>query len=98
MNTFKKQPAETYTIAIDFTGKLPTGATLSSGTVAAFDPNGTDVTGTILSSGTATVVGNEARIKVLAGVHGIDYRVRFRMTLSTADILEEDVVMQVENF
>jgi len=97
MNIFSKQPAETYTIAVDFAGKLPTGATLSTGTVALFDPAGTDLTGTMLSSGTATVVGDEARIKVIGGTHGVDYRVRFRMTLTSADVLEEDVQMRVEN-
>jgi hypothetical protein len=97
MNTFSKQPVETYTIGIPFAGKLPTGAAVVSGTVAAFDPAGTDVTGTVLSSGTVTVVANEARIKVLAGDHGLVYRLRFRITLDNADVLEEDIEMQVEN-
>lgn len=97
MNTFSKQPAETYTIGIDFTGKLPTGATVSSGTVAAFDAAGVSASGTVLSGTTATIVGNEARIKVLAGTHGQDYRIRFSVTLSNADILEEDVLMRVGN-
>lgn len=96
-NTFSKQPAEAYTIGLEFSGKLPTGASLSSGTVAAYDPTGTDVSGTVLSGTTATITGTQARIKVLAGTHGIDYRVRFLVTLSTADILEEDVLMMVEN-
>lgn len=97
MNTFVKQPAESYTIRIDCTGKLPTGATISSGVVAAFDEAGIDASGTVLSGTTATIVGDEARIKVLAGTHGQDYRIRFRLTLSTADILEEDVLMEVGN-
>lgn len=97
MNTFSKQPSETYTIGIDFTGKLPTGATLSSGTVAAVDPAGVSASGTVLSSTSATIVANEARIKVLAGTHGYDYRIRFTCTLSNADILEEDVLMRVGN-
>jgi hypothetical protein len=97
MNTFSKQPAETYTIGVDFTGKLPAAATISSGTVAAVDAAGTDMTGTVLASGTATIVGNEARVKVLAGVHGQDYRIRFQVTLSNSDLLEEDVLMRVGN-
>lgn len=98
MNTFNKQPNETYTIAVDFTGKLPTGATISTGTVFAFDQAGTDVSGTVLDPGSAaTIVGNEARKRVLAGTHGQDYRIRFRVTLSNTDILEEDVLMRVVN-
>jgi len=96
MNTFSKQPAETYTIGIDFAGKLPAGATLANGTVTAMDAAGIDAPG-VISDASATIVGNEARIKVLAGLHGQDYRIRFRMTLSNADILEEDVLMRVGN-
>lgn len=97
MQEFSKQPAETYTIGVPFAGKLPTGTTVISGTVAAFDPLGADVTGSVLSGGVATIVANEARIKVLGGTHGIDYKIRFRVTLDSADILEEDVLMHVIN-
>ena len=97
IQSFLKQPAETYTIRIDCTGKLPTGASLVSGLVVAMDPAGTDVSGTVLSGGSATIVGSEARIKVLGGTHGTTYRIRFRLTLDTADLLEEDVLMSVEN-
>ena len=98
MNTFSKQPAETYTIGVDFTGKLPTGATISSGTAFAYNAAGTDVSATVLSAGSAaTIVVNEARKRVQAGTHGESYRIKFQVTLSTADVLEEDVLMRVEN-
>ena len=97
VNEFTKQPAESYTRAIDFTGKLPTGATLQSGTVQAIDLSGADVSGTVLSGTSAVISGNEARIKVLAGVHGQDYRIRFVMTLTNTDVLEEDMLMHVLN-
>lgn len=97
MNTFSKQSSETYTIGVDFTGKLPTGATISSGTVSAKDQAGTDMTATVLSGTSATIMMNEARIKVLAGLHGQNYRIRFLITLSTSDLLEEDVLMRVAN-
>ena len=32
---FAKQPAESYTIAVEFLGKLPSGVSLSSGTISA---------------------------------------------------------------
>ena len=43
MQVFSKQPGEAYSVALEFSGKLPTGASLNSGTVAAYDPAGTDV-------------------------------------------------------
>lgn len=97
MNSFLKQPVETYTIAVEFDGKLPTGASLSSGVVAAYDLAGTDASSIVLSGTTATISGTQASIKVLAGTHGVDYRLRFRVTLTNADVLEEDVLMQVAN-
>lgn len=97
MQAFSKQPNETYTIGVPFAGKLPTGTAVSSGVVAAFDPAGVDVSSTVLSGTTCSIVSNEARIRVLAGVHGTTYRLRFRVTLDSADVLEEDIEMTVEN-
>lgn len=97
MNSFSKQPAETYVIAVDMSGKLPVGATIASGMVAAFDPSLADVSATVLSGTVATIVGDEAQIGVKAGTHGVLYKIRFRLTLTSGDILEEDVVMTVEN-
>lgn len=97
MFEFTKQPAETYTIAVEFEGKLPSAASLSSGTFAAYDPTGANVSGAILSGTAATISGTQARIKVLGGTHGLDYRVRLVATLTNADILEEDGVMHVVN-
>lgn len=96
-NEFSKQPSEAYTIGLEFLGKLPSGASPSSGTVTAYDHTGTDVSSTVLSGTTATVTGTQVRIKVLSGTHGMDYRLRFLVTLTNADILEEDVLMRVEN-
>jgi hypothetical protein len=97
MNTFSKQPAETYTIRVDCTGKLPEATTLSTGTVALFNALGTDLSSTMLSNTIANIVDSEARVKVIGGTHGLEYRIRFLLTLSNADVLEEDVLMRVEN-
>ncbi|BFU90161.1 MAG: hypothetical protein NTAFB01_13480 [Nitrospira sp.] len=95
MEQFEKQPAEAYTIAFEFSGKLPTGANLSSGTVSVvrLDTGATD--NTVLASTTATIVGTQARVKVQSGTTGIDYKITFLVTLSNGDVLEEDVLMQV---
>lgn len=97
MNKFTKQPAEEYVIGVEFLGRLPTGTSLSFGTVSATDLSGADVTGTILTSPTATISGTQARAKAKAGVHGQDYRIRFVLTLNNSDILEEDLTMEVRN-
>jgi len=97
MNTFTKQPSEAFTTGLEFSGKLPTGESLSSGTVTAYDPAGTDVSSTVLSGTTATISGTQALIKVWAGTHGVDYRIKFVLTLTNGDILEEDLTMKVIN-
>lgn len=97
IDDFSKQPSETYTIAVDFEDQLPSGASVSSGVVAAFDPAGADVSGTVLSGTNVTVSGTEARIKVLSGTHGVDYRLRFQITLSNSDLREKDVLMHVRD-
>jgi hypothetical protein len=97
VHEFTKQPPETYTKSIDFTGKLPTGAILTSATVQAVDAAGTEVSGTVLSGTSATISGNQGLIKVLGGVHGQDYRIRFLFNASNGDIYKEDMLMHVVN-
>jgi hypothetical protein len=97
VGTFPKQPTETYTVGVDFADKLPTGASVSTGTVTAIDPAGVDVSGTVLSDTSVTVSGTKALIRVLAGVHGLAYRLKFVCTLSNGDVREKDLLMSVEN-
>jgi hypothetical protein len=97
MNRFSKQPSEEYVIGVEFAGRLPSGASLSFGTVHAYDATGTDVTDAVLTTQTVTITGTQARAKAVAGQHGQDYRLRFLLTLSTTDILEEDVLMEIRN-
>lgn len=95
MNSFDKQPAESYTIAIEFLGKLPSGASLSSGTVAGYDIQANATDNTVLASTTATISGTQARVKVQAGTTSKDYKITFTCTLSDSSILEEDIIMRV---
>lgn len=95
MNTFQKQPAEAYTIAIEFLNKLPTGTTVASGTVAGFDIQAGATDNTILASTTATCTTTQARVKVQAGANNKDYKITFTCTLNDSSILEEDILMQV---
>jgi len=93
---FEKQPAESYTIAVEFAGKLPTGASLTSGTVSAIRLDTGAADNSVLASTTATIVGTQARVKVQAGTSGLDYKLTFLATLSNGDVLEEDLIMEVE--
>ena len=95
MPLFSKQPPEQYTIGFDFAGKLPTGTSLASGSVAAVDAAGADVSATILGSTTAGISGTKGTVLVKAGTAGVRYKITFLMTLSNGDKLEEDVSMDV---
>lgn len=95
MNTFDKQPGETYTIAIEFQDKLPAGTALASGTVSGFDIEAVSADNTILASTTCTISGTQARAKVQAGANGQSYKLTFLITLDDDSILEEDIIMRV---
>lgn len=94
---FTKQPLESYTIAVEFAGKLPSGATLASGTVSAVRMDNGATDNSVLASTTMTIVGTQARVKVQGGLSGIDYKLTCLITLSNSDLLEEDVTMEVES-
>lgn len=98
MVKFLKQPNESWPVAFEFAGKLPTGATLSSGTVSAVrtDTGATD--NSVLASTTLTISGTQARFQPQAGTDGLDYRITALVTLSTGAILEEDALMEVRNY
>lgn len=95
MHAFSKQPAEQYTIAVEFSGKLPTGASLASGAVSAVDEDENNASSTVLGSTSATIAGTQAKVLVKAGTDGKTYKVTFLMTLSNGDKLEEDLQMRV---
>lgn len=94
-NFFEKQPGESYTIEIEFLNRLPSGTSLSSGTVSATDLSTMTTDNTVLASTTATISGTKAKTKVQAGTHGKDYKITFLTTLNDSSVLEEDVEMRV---
>lgn len=95
IETFDKQPAEAYLIAVEWAGKLPAGTLLLTGTVEATRYPDLVVDNTVIANTLASVSGTQSIIKVLGGEHGRDYRITFMMTLTNGDLLEEDVLMQV---
>lgn len=97
MTSFDKQPYEEFVFAVDFTPRLPTGATVASGTVTAIDETtGADASSTVLS-GTATTTTTTVARKVVAGTSGTRYKLTYRATLSSGDKLEQDVRMVVRD-
>lgn len=95
MNKYVKQPAEAYYITVDFSNKLPSGTTLSSGTVTGVDLITQLTDDSILSSTTCVVSGSTLSSKVLGGTHGKQYLIRFTATLNNGSILNEDVKLFV---
>ena len=98
METFTKQSAESYPVAIDFREKMPPGATLLSMSVSAIDTStNADATGTVLQSATASISGNQATFKVQAGTDGHKYKISGLATLSNGGPLKEDLIMIVSD-
>lgn len=97
LQTFSKQPSERYKIAIEWSNKLPSGASLDSGSVSAVDTtDDSDATSVVLASSTAEISGTQSRAIVRAGTDGTTYKITFLVTLDDGSILEEDVNMRVE--
>lgn len=96
METILKQPAERYGYGPDFTNRLPTGATLSSGTIRAIDLSTNSTDNSILASTTATITGNVAYATLVNGVDGKDYQITWTCTLSDSSILVEDAILKVK--
>lgn len=95
MNKYVKQPSEAYYISIDFSNKLPSGATLATGTATGVDLVTQLTDDTILSSTTGQISGSTLSVKVIGGSHGKTYLVRVAAILSDSSVLNEQVLVHV---
>lgn len=95
MSVIEKTPNEKYTITVDFEDRLPTGATVSSGTVGAIDLSNGQSTEDVIGSTTATVTTTTAAVVLQAGTANKDYKITFTVTLSNSNILEEVIELRV---
>lgn len=93
---FEKLAGEVFSIGVDFDGQLPSGTTVSSGVVAAYDKDDAVVSGDILVGTTATISGTIAKIKLASGNDAGRYKIRFAITLSNSDVLQEDTILLVK--
>lgn len=96
---FEKQPSEKFWFAIEFSGRLPAGLTISSAASAAVNnATNADAKATVIDGADPVVDGTIVKFKVKAGTHGVDYKITITATLSDGfSTLEEDVLMQVRN-
>lgn len=92
---FTKRPGESYTIAIEYANRLPSGASLASGTVTATDLKLNVADSSVIASATATISGTQAKVKVQDGALGKDYAIVFKTTLNTGEDLEDVLLMKV---
>lgn len=93
---FETGPTEDRVIGLDFTGKLPTGVTLSSGTVSAIlVSDSSDATSAILDSTTLTIDSGEdtAKVGIKTGAAVGKYLLTFLVTLSDSQVLKDDVLV-----
>lgn len=95
MDTINKQPAEKYTVSIDFTGRLPASVTVSSGIVSAIKVSTGETDTSVYSSASLVTTNTTASAILQAGVDGQSYQVTFTVTLSDGSILVEDALLKV---
>ena len=96
ISTHYKQPGEKYPLAVDFTAKLPSGASIASAVVTAVGEDGSDQTSTVVD-GAATVSSPTVTQIIKAGVNGQRYDLKVVATLSAGggQNIEHDVAMFV---
>lgn len=97
MESFIKKPAELYSLSFEYKEKLPPGGVLSSATVSAVDTaDGSDKTSTVLVSTSGAVSGTLATFRARAGTAGSSYRITLLATLTSGDILQDEILMIVD--
>ena len=95
-SSFEKLP-----IHVDFGDVLQPGESVSSRLVTAFDSSGTDITSTLVASGTTAAYGDTSTgITVMlaaAGTDGTDTYVQFKATCSSGAIYGKTVKVRIKS-
>lgn len=97
----KKQPWDAYFVDFDFTNLLTTGDTIHSATVTATNiSTGADVTDTITTVASQSIVSPKVFVWVKGGTSGVNYKITCRVvTHSTpAEQYELDAKLPVMEF
>ena len=80
MDVVEKKPAEKFAVSIDFTDRLPSGATISSGTVTAKIVETGAADTSVYASGTLTTTTTTAAATLQAGSDGAKYVITYLLT------------------
>ena len=90
----KKQPDEEYDITIDFaTNRLESAETIDTVAVTATDPDGTDVSASLLGADTES--NGVVTIPVKNGTDGKRYDIKTLVTADSGNKYEQDVVLEI---
>jgi len=95
---FTKYSEEYFVISMDFSPNMITGEVIDpvQSLIVAHDPEGNDVSATVLDSSSKAVVDDIfLTIKVQAGTVETDYSITFKAYISADKFLIEKVVMKV---
>jgi hypothetical protein len=95
IETFEKHSTETYSKAVSYAERLPSGATPSSASVAAIDLLDGSTAGSVV--GSTAVTSTTATFAITGGTDGHDYLITLQTTLSNANVLTDQVVMRVRD-
>ena len=96
MYVFEKRAAEDYSIDLEWSGRLPTGKTLSSVAASAIRTDtGVDATATVLGSTSPPVNGTAATVRVKAGTAGVEYKLTLTSTFNDGSVLIDLWYMRV---
>lgn len=92
---FIMQSAERRPLTVDFSDRMPSGATISSCAVTCVNIYSATTDNAKISSTTATLGGSDttASVFMISPVDGQRYRVSFTATLSDTSILKEDLLI-----
>lgn len=92
-----KQPAEKFYAGVDFGEVLEDGETINAGssTVTALDGS-TDVTSTLIESGSLSVSGGTLSARLQNGTAGTKYKVTFQAATSLGNLFEKDIRVTVQ--
>ena len=101
MQNFIKQTNETKTFSVDFTPVLATGETISSGNIdidVLKTSDASDVTASLLVSGSTTLSGNIILFRITGGVNNEIYKITVNTgTTSGSNKHEEDLILVVSD-
>jgi len=92
-----KTSRETWPLAFEFADRLPTGATIESGTVSAVEVRTLVQDNSVLADTTAVIDGTQAKVSLQGGVDGKAYKIRCIVTLDSSHVLEESAELKIQD-